>query len=152
MLFLELLVSIYVGYFGAGVGILFLSLLALLGLEDIHALNGMKTLLVSIVNGVALLTWFVFARVIAFAGAADAGRGATGFGDTLWRRLGGAKWMNPQHVRVLVIVIGFWRCLPTSSSARGKPAATPGAAGSAEPSAPDSAFLFRSSGARLPLI
>jgi uncharacterized membrane protein YfcA len=103
VLFLELLVSIYVGYFGAGTGILFLSLLALMGMEDIHAMNGMKTLLVSIVNGVALVT-FVFARVIVWPQALlmTVGALAGGYGGAYV-----AQKMNPQHVRWLVIVIGF---------------------------------------------
>jgi hypothetical protein len=33
---LELVIAIYIGYFGAGVGILLLALLALFGLENIH--------------------------------------------------------------------------------------------------------------------
>jgi uncharacterized membrane protein YfcA len=103
VLFLELLVSVYVGYFGAGTGILFLSLLALMGMEDIHAMNGMKTLLVSIVNGVALVT-FVFARVIVWPQALlmTVGALAGGYGGAYL-----AQKMNPQHVRWLVIVIGF---------------------------------------------
>jgi uncharacterized membrane protein YfcA len=103
VLFLELLVSIYVGYFGAGVGILFLSLLALMGMEDIHAMNGMKTLLVSIVNGVAFAT-FIFARVIVWPQALLMLVGALvgGYGGAYI-----AQKMNPQHVRWLVIVIGF---------------------------------------------
>jgi uncharacterized protein len=102
VLLLELLVSIYVGYFGAGVGILFLSLLALMGMEDIHAMNGMKTLLVSIVNGVALAT-FILARVIVWPQALLMLVGALigGYGGA-WI----AQKMNPQHVRWLVIVIG----------------------------------------------
>jgi uncharacterized protein len=101
--FLELLVSIYVGYFGAGVGILFLSLLALMGMEDIHAMNGMKTLLVSIVNGTALAT-FILARIIVWPQALLMLVGALigGYGGA-WV----AQKMNPQHVRWLVIVIGF---------------------------------------------
>src|ERR1700691_4973349 len=67
-LFLALLISIYIGYFGAGVGILMLSLLALMGMDDIHAMNGVKVFLVSIVNGVAILT-FIVARVIVWAQA-----------------------------------------------------------------------------------
>jgi uncharacterized membrane protein YfcA len=103
VLFLELLVSIYVGYFGAGVGILFLSLLALMGMDDIHTMNGMKTLLVSIVNGVALAT-FIFARVIVWPQALLMLVGALvgGYGGAYI-----AQKMNPQHVRWLVIVIGF---------------------------------------------
>jgi uncharacterized membrane protein YfcA len=61
--FLELLIAIYIGHFVAGVGILVLSLLALLGMEDIHAMNGVKVLLVSVVNGVAMIT-FIFAKMI----------------------------------------------------------------------------------------
>jgi uncharacterized membrane protein YfcA len=103
VLLLELFVSIYVGYFGAGVGILFLSLLALMGMEDIHAMNGMKTLLVSIVNGTALVT-FVFAHVIVWPQALLMLVGALigGYGGA-WV----AQKMNPQHVRWLVIAIGF---------------------------------------------
>ena len=103
VLFLELLVSIYVGYFGAGVGILFLSLLALMGMEDIHAMNGMKTLLVSIVNGTALVT-FIVARMIVWPQALLMLVGALigGYGGA-WV----AQKMNPQHVRWLVIAIGF---------------------------------------------
>jgi uncharacterized membrane protein YfcA len=102
-LFLELLISIYVGYFGAGVGILFLALLAVMGMEDVHAMNGMKTLLVSVVNGVALVT-FIWARVIAWPQAVLMLVGAVvgGYGGALV-----AKKMNPQHVRWAIIVIGF---------------------------------------------
>lgn len=103
VLLLELLVSIYVGYFGAGVGILFLSLLALMGMDDIHAMNGMKTLLVSIVNGTALAT-FIFARMVVWPQALLMLVGALigGYGGA-WV----AQKMNPQHVRWLVIAIGL---------------------------------------------
>ena len=103
VLILELLVSIYVGYFGAGVGILFLSLLALMGMDDIHAMNGMKTLLVSIVNGTALAT-FILARMVVWPQALLMLVGALigGYGGA-WV----AQKMNPQHVRWLVIAIGL---------------------------------------------
>jgi len=103
VLLLELIVSIYVGYFGAGSGILMLSLLALLGMENIHAMNGMKTMLVSIVNGVAAVT-FILARVIVWPQALLmlVGAAAGGYGGAYL-----AQRMNPQHVRWLVIVIGF---------------------------------------------
>ncbi len=102
-LFLELMISIYVGYFGAGVGILFLALLAVLGMENIHAMNGMKTLLVSIVNGVALVT-FIWARVIVWPQAVLMLVAAMigGYGGALV-----AQKMNPQHVRWAIVVIGF---------------------------------------------
>jgi len=50
---LQLLVGIYGGYFGAGIGILMLAVLAVLGLGDIHRLNAVKNLLAAAVNGVA---------------------------------------------------------------------------------------------------
>jgi len=103
VLFLELLVSIYIGYFGAGTGILFLSLLALMGMEDIHAMNGMKALLTSIINGVALAT-FIVARIILWPQTILMLFGALigGYGGA-WV----AQKMNPHHVRWLVILIGF---------------------------------------------
>jgi uncharacterized membrane protein YfcA len=50
---LQFLVGVYGGYFGAGIGILMLAVLAMLGLGDIHRLNGVKNVLGSVVNGVA---------------------------------------------------------------------------------------------------
>ncbi len=58
---LQLLVGIYGGYFGAGIGILMLASLALLQLGDMHALNAVKNLLAATVNGVATLVLVVAA-------------------------------------------------------------------------------------------
>lgn len=102
-LFLQLLIAIYVGYFGAGVGILVLALLAFLGMENIHAMNGMKTLLVSVINGVALVT-FVVARIVLWPQAVLmlVGAAAGGYGGAYV-----AQRMSPQLVRWVVIGIGF---------------------------------------------
>jgi uncharacterized protein len=51
--FIQLLVALYGGYFGAGIGILMLAGLSFAGLDDIHQMNGMKVLLQTIINGVA---------------------------------------------------------------------------------------------------
>jgi uncharacterized membrane protein YfcA len=101
--FLGLIVASYIGYFGAGAGILFLAVLALMGLENIHAMNGMKTLLVSVANAVALVT-FIWARVIVWPQALlmVAGASIGGYGGAYY-----AQKMNPQHVRWLVIFVGF---------------------------------------------
>ena len=101
--FLALLISIYIGYFGAGVGILVLSLLALMGMDDIHAMNGVKVFLVSIVNGVAILT-FVLARVIVWPQAClmIVASLIGGYAGAYF-----AQKMNPAHVRWLVVVVGF---------------------------------------------
>jgi uncharacterized protein len=102
-LLIQLVIAMYVGYFGAGTGILVLALLALLGMENIHAMNGMKTLLVSVANGVAIIT-FIWARVIVWPQALLMLVGAAigGYGGAYV-----AQKMNPQHVRWLVILIGF---------------------------------------------
>jgi uncharacterized membrane protein YfcA len=55
----QLMVGIYGGYFGAGIGILMLASLGLLGLGDIHALNAVKNLLASAVNGVATVLFII---------------------------------------------------------------------------------------------
>ncbi len=49
----HLLVAVYGGYFGAGIGILMLAVLGLAGLGDIHRLNGVKNVLATLINGVA---------------------------------------------------------------------------------------------------
>jgi uncharacterized protein len=100
---LQLVIAMYVGYFGAGTGILVLALLALLGMENIHAMNGIKTLLVSVANGVAIIT-FIWARVIVWPQALlmIVGAAAGGYGGAYL-----AQKMNPQYVRRLVIGIGF---------------------------------------------
>ena len=102
-LVLELTIAIYIGYFGAGVGILLLALLALLGLENIHAMNGMKTILVGVCNGVALVV-FIWAKAIVWPQALLMLVGASigGYGGAYY-----AQRMNPKHVRWLVIAVGF---------------------------------------------
>lgn len=46
-------VGLYGGYFGAGIGILMIAMLGLLGLGDIHRLNAVKNSLATVVNGIA---------------------------------------------------------------------------------------------------
>jgi len=48
------LVCFYGGFFNAGLGILLLAFLALAGLTDIHAMNGLKLLLSSVVSAIAV--------------------------------------------------------------------------------------------------
>src|SRR5258708_8139708 len=53
----QFVISIYGGFFGGGIGIMMLAVLALWGMENIHMMNGLKTLLAICINGVA---WFTF--------------------------------------------------------------------------------------------
>src|SRR5206468_6824013 len=59
----ELAVAIYGGYFGGGVGIMNLAMLAALGMTDIHAMNKLKVVLGGVINGVATIA-FIAARTI----------------------------------------------------------------------------------------
>ena len=54
----QFFLSVYGGYFGAGIGILMLASFAFLGLRNIHEMNTLKTVLGSLLNLVAAL-WFV---------------------------------------------------------------------------------------------
>ncbi len=100
---IQLAIATYIGYFGAGAGILMMAVFALMGVQNIHTLNGMKTLLASVCNGMALLT-FIVARQIVWPQAILMIIGAS---------LGGyygayfAQKMNPKHVRAFAVVVGL---------------------------------------------
>lgn len=108
----QFFVAFYIGYFGAGAGILMMALLALLGLTHIHRINAYKTVQAAVCNGVAILA-FVTKGVIYWKHAGVMVTGAI---------LGGyfgahfSQKMKPEHVRWIVIAIGlgmsvyfFWR-------------------------------------------
>jgi uncharacterized membrane protein YfcA len=106
MLF-QLLVALYGGYFGAGIGILMLAALSILGLTDIHQMNGLKNFFGGCINGVAAF-YFVWARMVYWpfvilmaVGAIAGGYSGAGFA----RRLG------RNAVRRIVIAIGFGMAL-----------------------------------------
>jgi uncharacterized protein len=59
----QFVVAIYGGYFGAGMGILMLAVLAFSGLPSFNAQNAIKNVLAFAINGVALVP-FIIARVV----------------------------------------------------------------------------------------
>ncbi len=91
------------GYFGAGAGILMLAAFGILGLRDIHQMNGLKNLLAVSMNGIAGL-YFVWQGMVfwpeALVMAAGAIVGGVG-GAGIARRIG------QETVRRLVVAIGF---------------------------------------------
>jgi uncharacterized membrane protein YfcA len=98
----QFFVAIYGGYFGAGMGIVMLAVLAFSGLPNFNAQNAIKNVLSVSINGVALIP-FVLARIVdwrfALPMAAIALLGGY-FGARFFRRL-------PQNVsRTVVIAIG----------------------------------------------
>jgi len=61
---LQLIIAIYGGYFGGGIGILMLATLGLMGMENIHEMNAMKTLLTTFINGVAVIIFIIRGIVV----------------------------------------------------------------------------------------
>jgi len=59
----QLCVAVYGGYFGGGMGIVMLAMLATLGMTDIHAMNALKSVMGFVINGVAVAT-FISARAV----------------------------------------------------------------------------------------
>ena len=99
----QVLVSAYGGYFGAGIGILMLASLSIMGLRDIHRMNAVKTLLAVAINGIALV-YFVAQGKVVWPAALLMAAGAVlgGYGGA---RL--AKRVNQSLVRGFVVAAGL---------------------------------------------
>lgn len=55
----QFFVAVYGGYFGAGIGILMLSGLSLIGLKNMHEMNAIKTVLAGCINGMSVVVFTV---------------------------------------------------------------------------------------------
>ena len=98
----ELIVSVYGGYFGGGVGILNLAMLAAIGMTDIHAMNALKVVLGGIINGVAVVTFILKGAVVWKAGTVMI------LGALVGGYLGAhyAQKLPPNWIRAFVIIVG----------------------------------------------
>lgn len=101
--FFELLLGVYGGYFGAGIGFITLGMLAALGMRDIIAMGAIRTLLAAAINAAAVIT-FIWAGavlwpqcVVMIAGALTGG----------WFGAHYAQKADPQKMRLLVIGVGI---------------------------------------------
>jgi len=56
---IQFAIAVYGGYFGGGIGIMMLAALSLSGMTNIHEMNAFKTLLGSVINGVAVVAFIV---------------------------------------------------------------------------------------------
>ena len=99
----QFLVGVYGGFFGAGIGIMMLAALAILGLTDIHQMNGLKNVLTTAINGVAAVYFAARGAVLwtdaglMAIGSIGGGLAAAALAQRLGRRL----------VRQAVIAIGI---------------------------------------------
>lgn len=108
----ELLVALYGGYFGGGMGIMNLAMLSALGMTDIHEMNALKVILSSVINGVAAVT-FIASKAIFWPQALVMTVGAIlgGYFSARW-----AQRLPQSWIRSFVILVGtgvtiyfFWR-------------------------------------------
>lgn len=99
----QLLVATYGGYFGAGIGILMLASLAIMGLQDIHRMNAVKTTLGTVINVIAFV-FFAVEGLIDWPIAAVMTGGAV-LGGFLGAR--GAKRVDQRLLRAFIIATGL---------------------------------------------
>jgi uncharacterized membrane protein YfcA len=108
----ELIFAVYGGYFGGGIGILNLAMLAAMGMTDIHAMNALKVVLSGIINGIAVITFVIAGAVVWKEGLVmTAGALAGGYFGAHY-----AQKLPPAWIRGFVIVVGigmtgyfFWK-------------------------------------------
>lgn len=99
----ELFVAVYGGYFGGGIGIMNLAMLAALGMTNMHAMNYLKVVLGTIINGVATVT-FIASRVIFWPQALVMTAGALIGGYACAHY---AQKLPQTYIRVFVILTGI---------------------------------------------
>jgi uncharacterized membrane protein YfcA len=99
----QFLVALYGGFFGAGIGILMLAALSILGMSDIHRMNALKNFFALCINGIAAF-YFVWARMVEWQYVAVMAAGAIigGYGCA-----GVARKLGRTTVRRIVIGIGW---------------------------------------------
>jgi uncharacterized membrane protein YfcA len=99
----QLLVAIYGGFFGAGMGILILAALAGLGFNDVHEMNALKNIVVVCINGTATVTFAALGLVVwPLAGMMAVGAITGGYGGA---RI--ARRLSQRAVRIVITTLGF---------------------------------------------
>jgi uncharacterized protein len=102
-LLLQVVIAIYGGYFGAGIGILTLAMLQIIGHTHIHRMNALKTVLTGAINAMTALIFILSGKVLwSLAVVMIAGAVSGGY---VGARM--ALRFKPSHVRLLVSAIGF---------------------------------------------
>ena len=101
--FYQFFTGVYGGYFGAGIGILLLAMLGVLGMTNLHQMNGLKNILAGAINLIAAL-YFMTAHLILWPAAGVMALGSLVGGYGMARI---AQRLGQTFVRRCVIVIGF---------------------------------------------
>jgi uncharacterized protein len=99
----QLVIATYGGYFGGGMGILMLATFTLMGMSNLHSMNGLKTVLGVFINGAANVAFFVAHKVVLSVALPVAiGSIVGGFGAAAL-----ARKIDPKKVRKLVLVFAW---------------------------------------------
>ncbi len=96
-------VGVYGGYFGAGIGILMLAALGILGLTDIFEMNALKNFFALWINGVAA-AYFMWTGMVSWPFVVVMAIGAIAGG---YLCAGVARRVGPVVVRRIVVAIGL---------------------------------------------
>ena len=97
----QLVVAIYGGYFGAGIGVLMLAGLSFAGLDDIHQMTAMKVLLATMINGVAAVVFCFYTVDWHIAGTMAVASVIGGF-----LGMGAARRIKADQLRLVILAIG----------------------------------------------
>jgi uncharacterized membrane protein YfcA len=100
---LELVLAVYGGYFGAGIGFVTLGMLAALGMRDVLAMGAIRTLLATTINAAAVVT-FVWTGAVLWPQFVVMVTGALAGG---WFGVRYAQKADPQRTRYFVIGVGL---------------------------------------------
>jgi uncharacterized membrane protein YfcA len=102
-LLLQLAIAVYGGYFGGGIGIMMLAVMAVGGMTNIHEMNGLKVLLAVAINGVALVEFLLHGAIVWTPGLVMAGGGISGG----YVAAGIARRLPPERVRTVVVFVAW---------------------------------------------
>lgn len=104
VLVLQFFIAVYGGFFGGGIGIMMLAVMSLQGMDNIHAMNGVKTLLATVINGLAVL-------IFVTAGTVYWPQGLILLGGAVVGGYGGAhlaQRFDSERVRTFIIGVGIF--------------------------------------------
>jgi uncharacterized membrane protein YfcA len=100
---LQLVIATYGGYFGGGMGIMLLAAMSIGGMSDIHEMNGVKAILATVINGVALMELVAFGAVALSPGLVMAAGASLGG----YAGASAARRVSARNLRWIVVAVAW---------------------------------------------
>jgi uncharacterized membrane protein YfcA len=110
----QLLIAVYGGYFGAGIGILMLASLGLSGVHDLAVANGLKNLFAAAINGAAIV-YFALSGAVDWPTVPVMALGAIAGG---WSGARLAQRLPPLVMRWTIVAVGLAMTAATFAAVR----------------------------------